>query len=609
MALNFPANPQDGDEYGKYVYNAAKNVWSSSATPPRYLVSQNVPGTANNGDVWFNTSTARSYIYYEDSDSSQWVEIGGAEGAVGTPSELGDIPGVDLTGLADGKTLVYDAANSEWIPGEAGGKFTVSDTAPSEAENGDTWFKSDDGKTYIYYVDADGGQWVEIASNTTGYLDIGQLNDVSIVSPTTGQALTFNGTNWVNATPASTLDSLTDVDTAGVADGQALVYDSANSEWVPGSAAPSGVNIIDSDTINVDFSDNVPLETRAVAGDVTFTASNYTAGAKKTIYLEGDTVSRNLTFPAAWNFITDKPTAIGASKNNILDLNSFGTSESTTVALWLGASSFEPITASGGTESEIIISGVTYKFHKFTSSGLLNISGLGDDGSVDYLIVAGGGGGGAGGSGAAGGGAGGMLTASSFSITTGQHNILIGSGGAPVSSGSNSSFYGFTAIGGGHGGSQNGPNGAPGGSGGGAPGGGGSGTAGTGYGSGTSGQGSRGGTGWFESTKDGGGGGGGASQIGGAGSSNLGGNGADGLAWIDGVTYAGGGGGSSYTGSISSGGSGGGGAGGLGGPTLVAGINGTDGLGGGGGAGNATNGGSYGGSGVVTIAYPITDPN
>ena len=232
MALNFPANPVDGQAFGNYTYNSSKGVWSASATPPRYTVSPNIPASAGNGDVWFNSETARSYIYYVDADTAQWVEIGGSEGATGVVASLGSIPGVDLTGLEDGKTLVYDAANSEWIPGEAGGKFTVSDTAPAGAENGDTWFKSDDGKTYIYYVDADGGQWVEIASNTTGYLDIGQLNDVTIVSPTTGQALTYDGSGWVNATLASTVDSLTDTTITTPANDESLVYDTSTSKWI-----------------------------------------------------------------------------------------------------------------------------------------------------------------------------------------------------------------------------------------------------------------------------------------------------------------------------------------------------------------------------------------
>lgn len=409
---------------------------------------------------------------------------------------------------------------------------------------------------------------------------------------------------------SNALNDLSDIDTTGLADGQALIYNATTGKWGAGSAAPSGSKDLTSDSIEVDFSDNIPLEKRAVTGDVTFTATNYTAGAKKTIRLEGDTVKRNLTFPAGWEFVTDTPAAIGANKKNILELNSFGTSESTTVGLWLGASAFEPLVATGGTESEIIISGVTWKTHYFYTGGTLNISSLGDDGTVSYLVVAGGGGGGAGGSGAAGGGAGGYLAVDNYSVTSGNKTITVGSGGSAQSSGQNSSFASIIAIGGGSGGSQGGANGASGGSGGGAPGGGGSGTAGTGYGQGTSGQGNRGGAGWFQSTADGGGGGGGAGAIGGAGSSNKGGNGGSGMQWwLDQQFYAGGGGGSSYTGSLSSGGAGGGGAGGNGGSPLVPGTPGTANTGGGGGAGNSTNGGTAGGSGIVVIAYPITDPN
>ena len=607
MALNFPANPVDGQVYGTYTYNATKGVWSSSSIPQAYTVSETVPSNPRNGDVWFNSANAKSYVYYSDDDSSQWVEIGGQEGSPGTPSSLGAIPDVSVAGVTDGNALIYDAASGNWIPGEGGGKFTVSDTAPSEAENGDTWFKSDDGKTYIYYVDADGGQWVEIASNTTGYLDIGQLNDVTIVSPTTGQALTYDGSGWVNATPASTLGSLTDVDTDGVADGQALVYDSANSEWVPGSAAPSGVNVLDSDTINVDFSDNVPAETRGVAGPVTFTGSNYVGGVNKKIYIEGDSTKHSLSFPTGWQFINDdKPVETGELRNNVLDLTTFGNTESSVVALWLGLSSFEPISATGGTESEIILGGITWKAHYFYNTGLLNVSSLGDIGTISYLVVGGGGSGGAG-SGGAGGGAGGFLFADNYSLSTGTKSITVGAGGAPsTGQGQNSSFESITAIGGGYGGSQGGANGATGGSGGGAQGGGGSGSSTTTYGQGTAGQGNRGGTGWLQNVNDGGGGGGGAGEIGGAASGNRGGDGGDGIQWwLDQQFYAGGGGGSSYSGAGSSGGLGGGGIGGFG-ASSTPGGNALINTGGGGGSGST---GGSGGSGIVAIAYPLTDPN
>ena len=39
--------------------------------------------------------------------------------------------------------------------------FTTGATAPSNPEDGDVWYDSIDGRTYIYYVDIDSGQWVD----------------------------------------------------------------------------------------------------------------------------------------------------------------------------------------------------------------------------------------------------------------------------------------------------------------------------------------------------------------------------------------------------------------------------------------------------------------
>lgn len=69
------------------------------------------------------------------------------------------------------------------------------------------------------------------------------LNDVSVISPSTDQVLSYNGTAWVNSTPSadissSDLEDLSNV-TGAPTDGQILIYSSANSRWEPG-AAPSG---------------------------------------------------------------------------------------------------------------------------------------------------------------------------------------------------------------------------------------------------------------------------------------------------------------------------------------------------------------------------------
>jgi hypothetical protein len=217
---------------------------------------------------------------------------------------------------------------------------------------------------------------------------------------------------------------------------------------------------------------------------------------------------------------------------------------------------------------------------------------------INYLIVGGGGGGsGAGG----GGGAGGMLAGALISVTPGtQYTVTVSAGGAGETSGTNSSAFGFTAIGGGKGGNVNNNNAGSGGSGGG---GGRTSTVATPGGSGTAGQGNPGGSGNISAPYPAGGGGGagaagGTPGTGGA-TSGAGGTGLTSSLSGASVYYAGGGGGagdgsSNYAGA---GAPGGGGAGGY----AVAGTGGSQNTGGGGGGGGG--GGSTGGSGIVIVTY------
>lgn len=247
--------------------------------------------------------------------------------------------------------------------------------------------------------------------------------------------------------------------------------------------------------------------------------------------------------------------------------------------------------------------------------------------AVEYLIVAGGGGGGYW-KGGGGGGAGGLLANATTVAVGTAYPIVVGSGGAVTTRGSNSSAFSLTAIGGGYGAGQFGDlsytfTGGNGGSGGGAidwtnAGG----SAGS-VGSGTSGQGFAGGLGGNGNGNGGNaaGGGGGAGAVGGAGTAGGFGDGGPGGIGIQSsitgtATYYAGGGGGGLTRQFFSTGSNQGGAGGLGGGGKgggsnpdTAGISGTANTGGGGG-GSGENyttqtetGAGVGGSGVVILRY------
>lgn len=51
-----------------------------------------------------------------------------------------------------------------WTAPQLGSSTVVSDTAPTSPNNGDTWFDTTIGTTFIYYD----SYWIEIGSNTMG---------------------------------------------------------------------------------------------------------------------------------------------------------------------------------------------------------------------------------------------------------------------------------------------------------------------------------------------------------------------------------------------------------------------------------------------------------
>jgi hypothetical protein len=275
--------------------------------------------------------------------------------------------------------------------------------------------------------------------------------------------------------------------------------------------------------------------------------------------------------------------------------------------------------ASGGTETDATISGVTYRIHAFTSSGTFQVTA--GSSNIDVLIVAGGGGGG--GSTAGGGGAGGLIYQAAVGVLVGSYTITIGAGGAGSrkaddgspnnTNGANTAAFGYTALGGGYGysgkstGSRLANSGGSGGGGGAYSG---NDIATSSGAAGTSGQGYAGGAG-NDPTNWGGGGGGGATAVGvDQTGTRAGGAGSD-RSSIYGTTYgesgvfAGGGGGGAYNSGVTQGGTGGGGNGGDGSTYLATAGSANTGGGGGGGGYYQMGGGGAGGSGIVIIRYQI----
>lgn len=104
-----------------------------------FYVSPTAPTNPINGDSWFNSETAVTAVYYEDIDSSQWIEAGNS-GPTGPTGPIG------ATGPQ----------------GEPGGEATVSTSPPSSPVPGQIWLDADEGRTYVWYLFNLQGQWIEI---------------------------------------------------------------------------------------------------------------------------------------------------------------------------------------------------------------------------------------------------------------------------------------------------------------------------------------------------------------------------------------------------------------------------------------------------------------
>lgn len=90
-------------------------------------ISESAPGSPSVGDLWYNSSVGRIFIYYADDNSDQWV----------------------------------DAA--PFNNGGGDGSVVISPLAPEGSVDGSLWFSTISARLFIYYNDGDSAQWIDAA--------------------------------------------------------------------------------------------------------------------------------------------------------------------------------------------------------------------------------------------------------------------------------------------------------------------------------------------------------------------------------------------------------------------------------------------------------------
>lgn len=142
--MPFPSNPSNGQTATVngvlFVYDSTNNVWrksvSISSGTGGILSTANIPPQVFSTDrvnIWVDSESGRQYLYVNDGNSVQWVELGG-----GTAGATG-------------------------IAGATGSSVKISSNPPL-AQQGDLWLDEDNGRLAAFL----GNGWVEIGAGIQG---------------------------------------------------------------------------------------------------------------------------------------------------------------------------------------------------------------------------------------------------------------------------------------------------------------------------------------------------------------------------------------------------------------------------------------------------------
>lgn len=151
--------------------DAANSASAASSSASAAAGSQTA--AAGSATAAASSASAASASATSASTSATNAAASAASAAASLAAMLPDAP-------SDGKT--YGRFNGTWQPFSAAA--TTQDTPPSTPQNGQLWYETDSGNTYIYYNDGSSSQWVQV--NTIGNGAGGLLTGTGVPAGSTG---------------------------------------------------------------------------------------------------------------------------------------------------------------------------------------------------------------------------------------------------------------------------------------------------------------------------------------------------------------------------------------------------------------------------------------
>lgn len=206
MAFDFPASPSDGAVYtpaGGPSYTYTNGVWRvlpvAQTAMSTASISDTPPGNPVHGQIWWESDTGSTFIYYNDGNTSQWVQQ--------SDVTLPEAP-------SDGN--FYTRSNGAWVAVpryqrfDAAGLTNVPITVPANANGcriaGMLWQNSTSSTYLILQVSVSAGVWLGGGSYYTNgwyHYTIGAPNAITgIVNNTSYLGMMLSLTHDSAAVPA-----------------------------------------------------------------------------------------------------------------------------------------------------------------------------------------------------------------------------------------------------------------------------------------------------------------------------------------------------------------------------------------------------------------------
>ena len=132
VVITNPTNGQVLKYNGTNWINDTDVTTSGGGGGATVTVSDSAPTSPGSGDLWFKSDEGQLKVWYQDGTSNQWVDTSNNAGGGGGSSS-------------------------------SGANVSVSDTPPTNPapQNGDLWWKSNEGRLKIRYEDGNTNQWVD----------------------------------------------------------------------------------------------------------------------------------------------------------------------------------------------------------------------------------------------------------------------------------------------------------------------------------------------------------------------------------------------------------------------------------------------------------------